>query len=104
MEKKSIDKIRRGEAGIERFFGQTVIYLPASLVERIGEQRVIESSLEFFPRTADDDYLPRITGPYELEGTQYYIFETDSVFEARGREHPKYFVPDKFVRCIFALP
>lgn len=45
-----LEKVANGEISVERFFGQTVVYFPAEIGDKVGEFFFLKSAMELFSK------------------------------------------------------
>ncbi|GEM_PF-7134526 len=100
MEQRSIDAILRGEYSVERFWGQTVLYLPGS-ISVVPEEKRVAVVHEFFPKFPLDN-LNRAAVEDFHNLPAFYCVEIPSVL-VMGKKGPLYEVPDKIGKALLAL-
>lgn len=89
----NLEKIAKGEISVEMFWGQTVIYLPADIGNKISREIIDSILLEFFSREKLESYNTYFQG--SLEGIRFYSIEFPGILISK-----EYDIPDKIVRRI----
>lgn len=89
----NLEKIVNGEISIEKFWGQTVIYLPADIGDKISKEIIDSILLEFFSKEKLEIYHTYYHG--KLEGIRFYSIEFPGVLINK-----EYDIPDKIVKRI----
>ena len=100
------EELTKGKCAIGRFRGQTCIYVPAPLSDRLDAETVYRLAAEIFTEEKMDEFKMR--GTYDIYKTEHYCqFEvpTSLNWEYNGRqeENPDYRKPDELVKKILAL-
>jgi hypothetical protein len=99
------EELTKGKCAIGRFRGQTCIYVPAPLSDRLDAETVYMLAAEIFTEEKMDEFKMR--GVYHIYKTETYCqFEVPTSLNrdyARQEENPDYRKPDELVKKIMAL-
>lgn len=96
------EELRQGRCAIGRFRGQTHIYIPAHLCERLDDDTIRRLAVEVYSQEAIEAF---VMGPIGRKRT-YYMFEVPPSFNPEYKDqqdNPKYSQPNELVNRIIAL-
>ncbi|HLC62766.1 MAG TPA: hypothetical protein VJJ21_00430 [Candidatus Nanoarchaeia archaeon] len=92
MDEKTIEALAKGECAVERFYGQTVIYIPNLLADRLTKREIKIAAEEIFPPKE----LERFGWTY-WKGKDYACVELPSVIDELTSPHPRWNHPSRII-------
>ncbi len=95
----NIEKIAQGENSAERFYGQTYIYIPASLADALGRFALTKIVLQHFSKERLREHNWRIVKG-EYQRISFYMLDLPSVLRYEKTEQPDFAVPDSLSQKI----
>ena len=96
------EELAQGRCAIGRFHGQTIIYVPAPLCERLDFETIQRLAVELYSKEIIDDF--GMGGIYKTRS--YCQFEVPTALNPdykRQEENPDYRKPDELVEKILKL-
>jgi hypothetical protein len=96
------EDLANGRCAIGRCMGQTIIYVPAPLCDRLDAETVRRLAVEVYSQEAIDSFC--MSGIYKTENfCQFEVPTSLNRDYARQEENPDYRKPDELVKKIMAL-
>lgn len=95
----NLEIIAKGEISVERFFGQTVIYLPIEMGDSVSRTAIERILLEFFSQERLSKFQWDIYKGVH-KGIGFYEIEFPSVLVYKSKKQPEFEIPDRIVERI----
>ncbi|GEM_PF-4633351 len=94
-----LEKVAHGQISVERFYGQTYIYIPAAIAETAGGFALTKIVLHYFTKEQLREHEWRIDKG-EHQGVSFYMLDLPSVLRPREAEQPEFNKPDSLAQKI----
>lgn len=89
-----MEAFSHGKCAVERFWGQTIVYIPPAIALKVGEDNLRLIALEVFGK----EKLKNLYRYYAAD--DYISLELPSVLDFPGPVHKDYDLPDNLVNKI----